>query len=366
MSLDRTKFDSTLYSMLQQHSDEVDFLNTIFGFLQRKTPCFNGPNAEKNFGILIQTLQAQLVEYKKQTAPESAEAFAAAKAAAKLRESAAATPAAAAAAPPKVQKAEEIRKPAEAPAPAPAPAPKAPSSEGQAASADGDESKDDAPRAKLPGNGGRTEKYAWTQTLQEVSVSIPVPAGVTSKMLSVKIQSKSIEVGIKGGATIVSGALHAAVQLDECLWLLDKNCVELTLSKVCLCVRVLSVSLVVAYFCPCNPLPADQQDGVVEVRHRRRPRNRHQACGARELEPFGLRRRDASSSGEDDVRPTRQGCRFARAFSFAFAFTFSFSNARAALTLHSPQTSEERSKQDMLKKFMAAHPEMDFSKAKMM
>jgi hypothetical protein len=254
MSLDRSKFDSTLYAMLQQHSDEVDFLNTIFGFLQRKTPCFNGPNAEKNFGILIQTLQVQLSEYKKQTAPESAEAFAAAKAAAKLRESAAATPAAAAAAPPKVHKAEETRKPADAPAPSPAPAPvpKAPSSEGQAA-ADGDESKDDAPRPKLPGNGGRTERYAWTQTLQEVSVSIPVPAGVTSKMLSVKIQSKSIEVGVKGGSTIINGALHAAVQLDECLWLLDKNCVEVTLSKVCLSVCL----FVVVDVFSCAPRPAD-------------------------------------------------------------------------------------------------------------
>ncbi len=236
MSLDRTKFDSTLYSMLQQHADEIDFLNTIFGFLQRKTPCFNGPNAEKNFGILIQTLQVQLGEYKKQTAPESAEAFAAAKAAAKQRDTAPPAPAPAPAAPPKVQKVEEKRQPTEAAAAsaAPAPASKATSSEGAAGSApaDGDDSKDDAPRPKLPGNGGRTEKYTWTQTLQEVSVSIPVPAGITSKMLNIKIQSKNIEVGIKGGETIVSGPLHASVQLDECLWLLDKNCVELTLSKV--------------------------------------------------------------------------------------------------------------------------------------
>ena len=279
MSLDRTKFDSTLYAMLQQHADEVDFLNTVFGFLQRKTPCFNGPNAEKNFGILIQTLQVQLGEYKRQTAPESAEAFAAAKAAAKQRESAPPAPAAAAAAP-KVQKVEEKPKPAVAAAPSPAaPASKATPAEGGAAAAaapaDGDDSKDDAPRPKLPGNGGRTEKYSWTQTLQEVSVSVPVPAGISSKMLNVKIQSKNIEVGIKGGAVVVSGALHAAVQLDECLWLLDKNCVELTLSKVLLYFSLsLSLSLSLAIFVRfdfcrralTDACPAGEQNGVVEVR----------------------------------------------------------------------------------------------------
>jgi hypothetical protein len=38
-----TKFDDTLYAMMQQHESEMEFLNTIFGFLQRRTACFNGP-----------------------------------------------------------------------------------------------------------------------------------------------------------------------------------------------------------------------------------------------------------------------------------------------------------------------------------
>jgi hypothetical protein len=32
-----------LMSMLQAHPGDMDFLNTIFGFLQRRTGCFNGP-----------------------------------------------------------------------------------------------------------------------------------------------------------------------------------------------------------------------------------------------------------------------------------------------------------------------------------
>jgi hypothetical protein len=75
-------------------------------------------------------------------------------------------------------------------------------------------------------------------------------------MLNVKIQSKSIEVGVKGGETIVAGPLHASVQLDECLWLLDKNCVDVTLSKVCALRRASPVFSVHA--CLSRDVVADQ------------------------------------------------------------------------------------------------------------
>jgi hypothetical protein len=41
-----TKYDDTLFSMMQQHDNEMEFLNTIFGFLQRKSSCFNGPKVD--------------------------------------------------------------------------------------------------------------------------------------------------------------------------------------------------------------------------------------------------------------------------------------------------------------------------------
>ena len=37
------QYDDTLMAMMRQHKDEMEFLNNIFGFLQRKTQCFNGP-----------------------------------------------------------------------------------------------------------------------------------------------------------------------------------------------------------------------------------------------------------------------------------------------------------------------------------
>ncbi len=87
-----TKYDDTLAAMCQQHGTEMEFLNTIFGFLQRRTQFFNGPKvrmlmlrtwwkrgnvrsmtlsrgmfwqAETNFQTLINTLEFQLKEYRK-------------------------------------------------------------------------------------------------------------------------------------------------------------------------------------------------------------------------------------------------------------------------------------------------------------
>ena len=85
---------------------------------------------------------------------------------------------------------------------------------------------------KVLESGGRTDRYTWSQTAHDVSVCIPVPAGTTAKMLNVKIQTSNIEVHIKGGKTLVSGALHSTVHPDECFWTLDKDCLDVTLNKV--------------------------------------------------------------------------------------------------------------------------------------
>ena len=42
-----SQYDDTLMAMVRQHKDEMDFLNSVFGFLQRRTQCFNGPLVTK-------------------------------------------------------------------------------------------------------------------------------------------------------------------------------------------------------------------------------------------------------------------------------------------------------------------------------
>ena len=53
------------------------------------------------------------------------------------------------------------------------------------------------------GRGADYEHYSWTQTLQEVSVSVPVPAGTKAKMMDVVIKKDHIKVGLKGQPPII-------------------------------------------------------------------------------------------------------------------------------------------------------------------
>lgn len=45
-----------------------------------------------------------------------------------------------------------------------------------------------------PGNGGKTDKYVWTQTLSELTVTIPVPDGTKAKMLSIDFSNTKLKV----------------------------------------------------------------------------------------------------------------------------------------------------------------------------
>lgn len=53
------------------------------------------------------------------------------------------------------------------------------------------------------GNGYDHEKYSWTQTLQEVTVSITIPEGTKSRQVACDIKGKSMKAGLKGQPPIL-------------------------------------------------------------------------------------------------------------------------------------------------------------------
>lgn len=50
----------------------------------------------------------------------------------------------------------------------------------------------------LAGNGGIGPNYVWSQTLDELTMTIPLPENTTAKQLDVIMQSKKFKVGVKG------------------------------------------------------------------------------------------------------------------------------------------------------------------------
>ncbi|KAB8223861.1 HSP20-like chaperone [Aspergillus novoparasiticus] len=73
--------------------------------------------------------------------------------------------------------------------------------------------KEDAEQAKLP--------YKWTQTIKDVDVTIPVPGNLRGKDLDVVLTKTKIKVAVKGQEPIIEGDLPHPVILDECSWTLE-------------------------------------------------------------------------------------------------------------------------------------------------
>lgn len=179
-------------------------------------------------------------------------------------------------------------------------------------SASNEEEEDPTPPP--PGNGGSTEKYVWTQTLGDLNVIIPVPLGTKTKMLTVEIMNKRLKVGMKGQPPIIDGEFHKRVIVDDCFWTLEDG-------------REISISL--------------QKENKMEW----------WKCiivGDAEIDTTKVQPEN-SKLGDLDAE-TRQTVE-----------KMMFDQRQKAMGLPS---SEELQKQEMLKKFMSSHPEMDFSKAK--
>lgn len=183
-----------------------------------------------------------------------------------------------------------------------------------------DDGVDENPKDKPVGNGGQTEKYLWTQTLKELTVHVWLQEEVKSRDLIVKITPTGLKIQKKGNKEdIVSGDWHEKIVIDDSTWVMDE--VD---GKKALTIYVLKQNQMNWWNCVL------QGDPEIDTQ---------------KIQPENSKLSDLDGSTRSTVEK----------------MMFDQNQKR----LGKP-TSAEMNKQEMLKKFMAQHPEMDFSNAKIM
>ncbi|KAK1392234.1 CS domain-containing protein [Heracleum sosnowskyi] len=177
-----------------------------------------------------------------------------------------------------------------------------------------EEKKEKAALAPNAGNGLDMENYSWTQSLQEVTINIPVPLGTKSRSISFEMKKKHLKVGLKGQPPIIDGELYQPIKLDDSIWSLeDQKCISVLLSKQ-------DKMQWWKYLVKGDPEVDTQQ-----------------------VEPESSKLSDLDGETRSTVEKMM------------------FDQRQKQMGL---PTSDDMQKQDMLKKFMEQHPEMDFSNAK--
>ncbi|XP_050681779.1 nuclear migration protein nudC [Leptidea sinapis] len=324
MANDPERFDSMLLAMAQQHEGGVkELLDTIVAFLARKTDFFTG-GKEGDWQKVVKdtffkyaskaTEEANKIKKEKEEAEKRLK---------EIREKKEQERLAKDFEPPIVteltdQEAEKMQLDIEK-----VNHDKAENGSGDASTSDApptpiDEEEDDPKeKGKLKpnsGNGCDLENYRWTQTLEEVELRVPLRQVLRPRDLTVTISKRHLKVGIKGQPLIIDGELDADVKVEESTWVLqDGRNLLINLEKVNKMNwwgRLVSTDPEISTK-KINPEPSKLSDLDGETR------------GMVEKMMYDQRQKELGLP-----------------------------------------TSDDQKKQDVLKKFMEQHPEMDFSKCK--
>lgn len=176
---------------------------------------------------------------------------------------------------------------------------------------DDDDDKTPAP----PGNGGVTSKYSWTQTLGALEIMIPVRPGIRAKDVICDIGVDKLKVQVKGEEAIICGKMHAKCKPDDSIWsLIDNKIVQVSIEKL---------DQMKWWSCV--------MEGDEEI-------------NTKKIVPENSKLSDL----DGETRQTVEKMMFDQ-------------RAKAA----GLPTSDQQKQADMLEKFKAQHPEMDFSNCKM-
>lgn len=318
------KFDGMLLALAQQHTEGIDqLLDTFFGFLGRKTDFFTGAKKGEAEEIVLHKFrehQSVALEKKRQQDEE------------------------------KAIKLEALKKKKQKPIPKDEPKivelteeeaakleremeGKSGRTESDHASAqdkkaneevvnttvdaDADEDEDEDSKGKLKpneGNGADLPNYRWTQTLSEVEIRVPLPMKVKSRDIVVNIGLKHLTLGVKGHSPIIDGDLSCRVKPEESFWTLEGG-----------------TTLV---------LQLDKQNGMEWWN---KLVTTDPEINTRKVQPENSKLSDLDGETRGMVEKMM------------------YDQRQKEMGL---PTSDEQKKQDVLKKFMEQHPEMDFSKAK--